>query len=715
MKQQFSNKQCASALLAALLSSAIPFTNAVAQNSNAGPTLIVSGSRFEENLNEVPANVKVITRDEIANSSANNIPEVLSQIGGLNVRGSNLGQLSLDATVDMGGYGVTANSNTLILIDGQRLNPIDSLGVNWQSIPIDSIERIEIVQGGASVQYGNGAVGGVINIITNGGKANLNQASVSYGSFNTLINNAILRNTVDKTTIQLTANTSNTGGWRQNSAANAYSFDGKITQDLGGINKVYADAYYSYTNAQSPGGVLGQVGQGNTQAAKFNNIGSQNTNTTSGIRGGAIYGINPNWTFEVDASYGNRSLAYNAPYYNSADSVAGGYPGGPSSTGTESWAATFSPRIKANLKEWGTTVVGYDFNKASQNSNNSYGSLAQQIILANQGPYNYSTYTGGYFNNSVSNNQTANLSNQSIYVISRIPLTQKIEASGGFRRQVQNASTTDSNINTPNTLNAAQSYGANAGDIALNYNYIKGQKIYAKWNQSFRFPNIDEFWGYDPLTSNRIFSGILQPQTSQTYEIGGEWTLRNFKLSSSVFQSLTMNEIRFVPATGNNANDPNNISRKGIVLDSTTTIFGKLTLSAGGKYQNTAYTTGPYSGSGIGLAPNLLLNARANYSLNNEWSFGGVVNYVSEQRYDASPTVSNSLSMMPAYTVADIFASFRTGKWETRLTVKNVGNASYSTYGGYGFVSLPGGTGRSSYYYFPSDPRAYYLTAKYSF
>jgi iron complex outermembrane recepter protein len=711
MKQQFIIKQCTPALLATLLSSVIPFQNAAAQNSSTGPTLIVSGSRFEENLNVVPANVKVITRDEISSSSSNNIPEVLAQIGGLNVRGNNLGQLSLDATVDMGGYGATANSNTLILIDGQRLNPIDSLGVNWQSIPIDSIERIEIVQGGASVQYGNGAVGGVINIITNGGKANLNQASVSYGSFNTLINNAILRNTIDKTTIQLTANTSNTGGWRQNSAANAYSFDAKLTQDLGGINKVYADAYYSYTNAQSPGGVLGQVGQGNPQAAKFNNIGSQNTNTASGVRGGAVYGINPNWTFEADASYGTRSLAYNAPYYNSADSLIFGiYPGGPTNTNAQSWDMTFTPRVKGNFGKWGSTVVGYDFNQASQNGSNAYGALSQQAILALQNvPFGY---YGGLLNNS----QSAKVINQSLYIISRIPITSAVEVSGGFRRQVQNASTTDTNIASPNgTVNANQTYGANAADIALNYSHSQNQKLYVKWNQSFRFPNIDEFWSFDPNTNNRIFSGILQPQTSQTYQLGGEWIVNKFKVSTSLFQSLTMNEIRYNPATFYNTNDPNNISRKGVILDGTSTLFKNLTLSAGGTYQKTAYTTGPYSGSGIGLTPNLLLNARASYALNSQWSFGGVVNYVSEQRYDASPTVSNSLSMMPAYTVADIFASFRTGKWETRLTVKNVGNTSYSTYGGYGFVSLPGGTGRSSYYYFPSDPRAYFLTAKYSF
>jgi iron complex outermembrane receptor protein len=277
MKQQFSSKT-----LVALLCGAVTSFNAAAQNTPS--TVIVSGSRFQENLNEVPANVKVITRDEIANSSSNNIPEVLSQIGGLNVKSSSGNPLNLDASIDMGGYGASANSNTLVLVDGQRLNPIDSGTINWGSIPIDSIERIEILQGGASVQYGNGAVGGVINIITNGGAKNLNQASVTYGSYNTVIGNAILRNKINDTTIQLTANSSNTGGWRQNSAANAYSFDGKITQSLGGIDQVYADIFFNHSNSQTPGAVLGQAGRGNSQSARATFIGSTITTDNSGIR-----------------------------------------------------------------------------------------------------------------------------------------------------------------------------------------------------------------------------------------------------------------------------------------------------------------------------------------------------------------------------------------------------------------------------------------------
>ena len=696
MKKQFSSKT----LVALLCGAAISF-HAAAQNSQS--TVIVSGSRFEENLNEVPANVKVITRDEIANSTSNNIPDVLSQIGGLNVRSTNGGQLNLNATVDMGGYGATANSTTLVLVDGQRINPIDSSGVSWESIPIDSIERIEILQGGASVQYGNGAVGGVINIITNGGKRDLNQASVSYGSFNTLINNAILRNTVDKTTLQLSANTSNSSGWRQNSAANAYSFDAKIIQSLGGLDKVYADVFYDYTNQQIPGGVQGQVGQGNPQNAKFNNIGSGNITNNTGMRFGGMKELDSNFKFEVDGSYANRTISSSAPYYSSLDAFNAGY-ASPSDNKLQGWQLNISPRIKGDFREFGSTILGYEFNQGSQSSNDSFSPLAQ-INAINYGA-----------NPPIQNSSNARVTNQSIYVISRLPITSKIEASGGYRHQTQGASTNDSNIWSPNgAVSNSQTYSANAGDVALNLNYLKGQRVYLKWNQSYRFPNIDEFWGWDPVSYNRIFSGILKPQTAQTYEAGGNWQVLASNLTASIFTTVSQNEIMFNPSSGFNTNSQYDINRNGAVVDASTSFSERANVGIGGKFQRAYYANGPYMGNAIPQVPDLLLNARASYILSTNWTVGGVVNYVSTQHYDASPTLYNSLSVMPSYTVADIYTAYKTGKWEGKLTIKNVGNAKYSTYGGYGSVSQPNGTLPNDYYYYPSDPRAFFVSAKYNF
>jgi iron complex outermembrane receptor protein len=665
MKQHFSSKT----LVALICGVAISF-NAVAQNSQS--TVIVSGSRFQENLNEVPANVKVITRDEIANSSSNNIPEVLSQLGGLNVKSSSGNPLNLDASVDMGGYGATANSNTLILIDGQRLNPIDSGTINWESIPIDSIERIELLQGGASVQYGNGAVGGVINIITNGGAKNLNQASLTYGSYNTIIGNAILRNRVNDTTIQLSANTSNTDGWRQNSAANAYSFDGKVTQSLGGIDQLYADIYFNHSNSQTPGSVLGQAGKGNSQGARAAFIGSNTTTDNAGLRSGLIKAINNQLTFDIDGSYSNKNTNYNTP--------AQPYPYFSTSP---NWQLSASPKIKANFGKWGTTVAGYDFNQASQSSS-----------------------AGSVFDNK-SLKQNVNVLNQSVYLVSRIPLqiVNGLEASGGFRHQAQNASTND--FSSGSTISASQKYSANAGDLAFNYNYQSGQKIFIKWDQSYRFPNTDEFWGFDYVTNKPVFNGILKPQISQTYSAGGDWHVLQSHLSALIFQSITQSEIRYDPSSGANINTAGNINRTGFLFDASSNITRNLILAAGGKIQRSTYTTGSISGVGVGLSPDLLLNARAQYMLNSEWSAGAVVNYVGDQNYDADPAIINSLAKIPSYIAADIYANYRVSSWDARFTVKNIGGNSYATTGGYNSYA--------GYYYYPTTPTTYFITAKYNF
>ena len=703
MKQQFSNKALSALLCGAVIFGSI--SNALAQSSQS--TVIVSGSRFEENLNQVPANVKIITRDEIENSSSNTIPQILSQIGGLRVSGLNSSTLNLDASVDMGGYGPTGNSTTAVLVDGIRINPIDSSSIDWESIPIDSIERIEILQGGASVQYGNGAVGGVINIITNGGKKNINQASSTYGSWGTVINNAILKNTVDQTTYQLTANTSNTKGWRDNTAANAYSFDGKISHSLGGNDRIYIDAYYGYTNTQLASPVVGLVGSGDPKSVRTQNIGNNLTTNNSGFRQGLTKTLDQNYTVELDTSYNNKTSFFYTPqadYFANAD---WGSAGSAMNNKLQGWQLAVSPRLKANFGSTGTTIFGYDFSKANQAGSDSFTPQSQAIILANQG--------FSYYNNLTSDTQNASQINQSLYLIQRLPITSLLEASGGFRRQVQQASTSSTAIGSVNgTAISNQQYSANAGDVAVNANYSPGQRIYAKWNQSFRFPNIDEYWGvlYGPAPNyipTTVFNGILQPQTTQTYEMGGNWTALGSKITSSIFKSRTQNEISYNPSTGYNYNSIYQISRTGILLDVATNISSSLNVAAGGKYQKSYYANGPFSGNALPIVPDTLLNARANYLITSNWTLGGVVNYVSNQHYDTGPSYYSATPVMPAYVIGDIFTSYKFQALEGRFTIKNVGNAQYATYG-----TAPSNVS-TKYSYYPSEPRSYYVSVKYSF
>jgi iron complex outermembrane receptor protein len=132
--------------------------------------IVVSDSRLPHRttpLRKFPANVTLISRDEIAASPARHIAELLSQrVGVLQTDTVGFGQF---ANLTMRGF--AEKTGALVLVDGQRVNDAGAsdLPFLWNSIPLDTIERIEIIRGGASSVYGEGAIAGVVNIITKQG------------------------------------------------------------------------------------------------------------------------------------------------------------------------------------------------------------------------------------------------------------------------------------------------------------------------------------------------------------------------------------------------------------------------------------------------------------------------------------------------------------------------------------------------------------------
>jgi iron complex outermembrane receptor protein len=127
------------------------------------PSVVVTASRFATPLSDAPIGMTVIDLEQIAASTASNLPELLGQQVGIQVR-DNAG--SPDRQIDLRGFGITGDQNTLILLDGRRLNENELASTRLSAIPLASIERIEILRGSGSVLYGGGATGGTIHIIT---------------------------------------------------------------------------------------------------------------------------------------------------------------------------------------------------------------------------------------------------------------------------------------------------------------------------------------------------------------------------------------------------------------------------------------------------------------------------------------------------------------------------------------------------------------------
>ena len=130
----------------------------------------------------------MITAEDIARSPAQTVQEIIAQTPGVQLTSLYGGVNGAQTNVDVRGFGAFATANTLILINGRRLNDVDLAGVDLSTIPRDSIERIEITKGNSgAVLYGDNAVGGVINIVTKtgaGGAPISMRAEAGAGSFN---------------------------------------------------------------------------------------------------------------------------------------------------------------------------------------------------------------------------------------------------------------------------------------------------------------------------------------------------------------------------------------------------------------------------------------------------------------------------------------------------------------------------------------------------
>ena len=670
--------------------------------------VVVSASRFEEPRLNAPTAVQVITQEDIKNSGSTSLPDVLQMLGGINVRSISAGQLGLNSAVDLGGFGPTAAQNTLILLDGRRLNPIDSSEVVWSGIPLSSIQRIEIAPGAAGVQYGAGATGGVIHIITNEKIPERTQVGVRFGSFGTSSLNFNLDRQINDLTVSLNAGASRSAGWRENSQAKSQNLAFKVKQSFGSRGYVFGEVLLGQQINGFPGGVLGKVGEGHQQAAKFNNVGSENTLNQSGLRLGGFTTLSDQTSLDADLVLGKRSSNFKQPYYDTADSLdsAFGYVTGAGHSRANGTDLSFSPKFRTEFANGTSLVYGYDFSKSNQDGSNSFGPLAQQLILTNQGPFKYQ-------GNIISDLQSVQLRNQSIYAISRIPLGQAWELSLGARRQTQSYNNFDSNKSS-GTQAAAGAFGATAHEAALNYKLSNTSRTYLRVSQSYRFASTDEYWGFD-ANGNRIFSGELRPQITKAYEVGYDLKADRQQFSVIVGKSVTQDEIRYNPASFSNSNLADQVLRTSLAANWAVQVMAKSRLSLGARFQRAEYRTGAYAGQALGLVPNAIYNVGWLQAIDARTRAGVQVLHVSKQNYDASPDSVATLDKMPAYTTADVFFARSYGKLETRLTIKNLTGSTYAAYGGYGFVSTPGAGGKNSYYHYPSDPRALLLSLTYSF
>src|SRR3954447_25322139 len=196
----------------------------------------------------VGASKSVITAEDIAHSPAQTIHEIIAQTPGVQLTSLYGGVNGVKTSVDLRGFGAFATANTLVLINGRRLNDIDMAQVDLSTIPLQSIERVEITRGNSgAVLYGDNAVGGVINIVTKtgvGGPPVAIRGEAGAGSFNQRLANLSATTNYGPWSTSFYGNAIKSDGYRENNALDQRNGVGNLnytTPDLKAFLTVTGD------------------------------------------------------------------------------------------------------------------------------------------------------------------------------------------------------------------------------------------------------------------------------------------------------------------------------------------------------------------------------------------------------------------------------------------------------------------------------------------
>lgn len=249
------------------------------------PQVLVTASRLGDGL--VGSATSVVSAADIAADPASDLPQILARQSGIQLQSLFGAVNGAQASIGLRGFGATASENTLILVNGRRVNDPDQSGIDFSAIPNASIERIEITRGNsASVLYGDGAVGGVINIITKNGD-NSEPGSFIEGSLGSFQYRSLDVSTNQKfggTSLSAYGSEIVSNGYRDNNSLRERNFDAEIRQDIAG-GVVYLNIRGDDQYLGLPGSI--PLSQARQAPKSTNNLfdygGLQSVNATLGV------------------------------------------------------------------------------------------------------------------------------------------------------------------------------------------------------------------------------------------------------------------------------------------------------------------------------------------------------------------------------------------------------------------------------------------------
>lgn len=646
-----------------------------AQERATAPEVLVTATRLGGGI--PAASMTVIEEEEIRRTPARTLSELLGREAGIQSRDLFGATAGTNATVDMRGFGATASSNVLILVDGRRLNDIDLAAVDFAAIPLDRIQRVEILRGNAgAVLYGDGAQGGVINIITKSPAGLASGASVELGvgSFN--LNEGSASATVSGGGFSLLARASGatTDGYRVNNDVILRNFSSEL-RHAGDYGQVYLKLGLDSESTGLPGARRVTLTSNQLETDRRGAATPFDKATQSGVSAtlGFIRDISDQARIIVDGGVRNKA--------QEASIISAFGPAFNSYLDTELITWSITPRAIIDHAVFGravNTVLGLDYYHSQYDSDRKRDPQAAPVHVYD-----------------------ASQDNLGLYVQNTAALDGATDLHVGLRGQWVQSSFRDRfdamapgafGTGAPDLDDDEVEYAANLG---IEHRLMERLAVFARAARSFRVPTVDE------RTLTDTGDPSLKTQTSWDAEAGIRYGAGPVDLQSSVFVMHTRNEIRFNPSLGGgfgaNANlDP--LRRIGLENSAAFQVSESVRLKASLTLIDTEFTEGTFSGREVPLVSNIVGHATLYWDLLENLRAAVTASYFGNKRLDNDE--ANRQPSIPGYALIDakiggLLYGFTWSAEAANLLDRDYydyGVASTTTIGTYNAYPLPGRT-----------------------
>jgi iron complex outermembrane receptor protein len=640
--------------------------------------VIITASGAEEEELESSAFTTVITAEEIAEMGRTDLTEVLSELGGLRFT-SYAGPHSAKATAR--GFGENGFGRMKVLVDGNSLGYPDMQARNWFTVPLKSIERIEVARGGHGVLHGGGAVAGVINIITKDPKEALelySSAEVSStlsGTYDSAVNygeQARLSFAAEPFDIAFDLQHRAGGGYRdrtENQQLNALISGG---WDVSALFRTELDISYTHNTYQLPGGLTESEYEGDpSQAVNQNDEDRMNELQT---RMGIELLPSDMVTLSADGAYRYQWRETDMPSFSTP---------------------TFTDKAY-HIGEGGMKAVLAD----------PYAGVPWRIIAGMEGE-------GMRLKSSVYNDEERSLFSHRFtvhklsggtYLRTKVEATEMLLLDAGAR---YDAALIDGQSSTG--VDDSKVHQALVYDCGLTFNPVENGKVALRGGTLFRYPFTDEQVSVYGFGSDTFYTE-LDAETGWNVELNTAYSLENLiEVKAGAYLTEMDNEIAYNPATFKNENLK---ATRHIGGDAELTVRAAewMTLSGGYSYVYATFIEGPNEGSEIPLVPQHRGQVSADVSLPADITVSPSVEAAGSAWQGGDK--DNTEKRIAPYMVVDLRAAwpltFDQGELELILEAKNLLDAVYAPLVYYSTVS-----GNSAYY--PAPGRSLSLSAGYSY